>query len=1632
MANGVELGVGYISIGVETSGIPRQLRDGFRDADGIGRRAGESMGSRMSDGIGRTFKMAGALAGLGGIGAAFGKVLNAGNDFTNILNTMQSVSSATADEMAKVSARAKELGADADLSNTSASDAAAAMTELAKGGFSVDQSMSAAKGTLQLAAAAQIEAADAATIQSQALQAFGLNADYAAKTADILANGANASSAEITGIAQGLQQAGAVANQFGVSIEDTVTGLGMLANAGIQGSDAGTLLKSTLLALTDTSNPAQGAIEQLGLTVYDAQGKFVGMRSLFEQLDTAASNMTPEMYQAATATLFGSDAMRLAGVAAEQGAAGWDTMRTAIDRQGAAAAVAAAKTQGLPGAMAKIGNNAETLALELYDLVDGPLERLSNMMSEGIGTATPLVVDGLKSIADAAVPLGKNIGTAWQEFSQSSIAVGSVGQVREIFFELAGVAKELAPSVLAIAKSLATAGAATGVSTWMILLDTLDAVAPILNATLVPALSAIASLMENNQTAVTALMLGFAAFKTLPALGAAAATAFSPLRSALASTAASTAGVRAGFSAMRNDFSRLAPQIGTAGAAMRALGNNSATIRGMQNAFIGSSTAAGGFASALRVGVQPALNGMQTAVSGLKNMLSGGLGIGLAVIAATQVIGALDDVEKFQDSLRDSSLKLAASQREVAEALEKTSGSINEEVLTALTQQIGTYRETLSKTAADAPGFWAQLWSGSLLGGDAGPSIFSGLAGQTEDAKEAGQVAEEAAKALKQIGASDADVAAALSGTDGDWQAFVGRLREVGTWGDAAIEALQGQRDELMRQQAAAKSVTPGMTELSESVKTLSDASSTAEEKTSALRTALNSLLGINESLPEAMSTFEEGISDIVKSATEKADAAGGIGDALFKDGELDLQKENARALGEEITGLKDDFLSAAAAGGNVAEMAARNQEAFAALGEKYGLTAQQVEDLARKYGLVPELIGTLIQLNGSDSVDQQLAGIALKISQIDPSQPKTVTVLGLTEDAEKKLTDLGFKVTRMPDGTVKVEAITDQARAAIDQLTKPETKIISIEEYVTRRAQTTAANPGFVGPIGGTYAEGGSIIGGIAGVDSHAALLMPGEHVLDVGDVARMGGQEGVYAFRAALQQGRVGMFAEGGGVGAAMNAARSGTGAKYLWGGTGPSGWDCSGWLGYLQQILMGKTPAEAAGNRLYTTYSLLGGSTAGLQPGAGPAGTVFVVGTSDEHMAGLLNGQPVESGGSHGDSRIGAPAVGAFDSQFHSLFHLPNELVAGGVGAAMGSAGGTSSLGSSAAAERDPWTEKDQLDLESARVAVIQAKEDRDKAYGNEKKSDADRTQADLKVQRAELKVRDLENKRDGVGVATAMTPAPALEGSMDDDAITLRQAEIAITDAQLARDKVYNDPESTSGDKEKADLAVYQANNNLETTRKRLAEEKEKGKDGSGGDFSVKDRLKQFGSDVAGIAVDSMFEILGVESRWLDIPIPEFNKPEKGSTVTPDSEKSDGSVKSGLASQLFPLQSAPMAFPSGDLSNQMPVTPGAPNWIEGWLKTIPLNKIPLHDEGGWLMPGLTLNMTKKPEAVFNGPQLDNIARIANLDTMTPAPPAPQSVHHDNSINVQSVQTMSLAEMRREFLLMQAQKVASFSRR
>src|SRR5262249_46831754 len=162
------------------------------------------------------------------------------------LAVFQATTQATAEELRNVSDAAKALGRDLTLPGVTAIDAAQAMTELAKAGLSVQDSIAGARGVLQLAKAAAIDNAQATELAASALNAFGLAGDQASHVADVLANAANEAQGSIVDVGIAFQQAAAIGHQVGLSFEDTTAFITELARAGLTGSDAGTSLRTAL------------------------------------------------------------------------------------------------------------------------------------------------------------------------------------------------------------------------------------------------------------------------------------------------------------------------------------------------------------------------------------------------------------------------------------------------------------------------------------------------------------------------------------------------------------------------------------------------------------------------------------------------------------------------------------------------------------------------------------------------------------------------------------------------------------------------------------------------------------------------------------------------------------------------------------------------------------------------------------------------------------------------------------------------------------------------------------------------------------------------------------------------------------------------------------------------------------------------------------------------------------------------------------------------------------------------------------------------------------------------------------------------------------------------------------------
>lgn len=371
------------------------------------------------------------LVGAGALAAGVASVKMAG-DYEQGLNIFKSVSGATAQQMAMVAAKARELGQDASLPGVSARDAANAMTELSKAGLSVNDTLAASKGVMSLAKAGQIDVADAATIAAQALNAFKLKGSDAGKVADVLANGANASATDIRGLSLGLQQSAAVASQFGVSLEDTVTTLGLFANRGMQGSDAGTSLKTMLISLANPSKKASELMHQLGINAYDASGKFVGMRQLAQNLQNGLKGLSEEQKQQALATIFGTDAFRAAAFLADSAGKSYDDMSKAVGRSGAAMDLAKAQNSGFNGALDNLKSTIETVATDFGQKLLPELTKIIKQLAdsgviEAFGNVLIALLPALKMVAAGFVALKIAHVVGW--FGQLSARIKEAGSV---------------------------------------------------------------------------------------------------------------------------------------------------------------------------------------------------------------------------------------------------------------------------------------------------------------------------------------------------------------------------------------------------------------------------------------------------------------------------------------------------------------------------------------------------------------------------------------------------------------------------------------------------------------------------------------------------------------------------------------------------------------------------------------------------------------------------------------------------------------------------------------------------------------------------------------------------------------------------------------------------------------------------------------------------------------------------------------------------------------------------------------------------------------------------------------------------------------------------------------------------
>lgn len=288
-----------------------------------------------------------------GVVVGLGMAIKATADFDSAMSKVGAVADASAGQMQQLRTAALEMG---PAFGFSAKTAAGAQEELAKAGLKVNDILGGGmQATMALAAAGDLALADASKIAAVAMNQFHLAASDLPHVADLLARGANKALGDVSDLGVAFRYMGPEAHALGVSVDDVVGSLALLAQNGLQADMAGTSLRGTIMALSSPSKMAEKAMAEYGITIFDTQGKFIGLAGMADQLQAAFGGLSDAERQHAMGRIFANAQMQAAQILTTEGGAAVRQWTRDVQTGASATDVAATKLDNLSGDVRKLG-----------------------------------------------------------------------------------------------------------------------------------------------------------------------------------------------------------------------------------------------------------------------------------------------------------------------------------------------------------------------------------------------------------------------------------------------------------------------------------------------------------------------------------------------------------------------------------------------------------------------------------------------------------------------------------------------------------------------------------------------------------------------------------------------------------------------------------------------------------------------------------------------------------------------------------------------------------------------------------------------------------------------------------------------------------------------------------------------------------------------------------------------------------------------------------------------------------------------------------------------------------------------------------------------------------------------------
>ena len=227
-------------------------------------------------------------------------------DFDSEMSKVSAISGATGTDLDKLRGKAREMGAKTKFS---ASEAAQGMQYMAMAGWKTQDMMDGLEGIMNLAAASGEDLASTSDIVTDALTAFGLSAKDSSHFSDILAAASSNANTNVSMMGETFKYAAPVLGSLGYTAEDAALAIGLMANAGIKSSQAGTSLRGAITNLAKPTDTVAAAMDKYGISLTDSSGKMLSLRELMEQLRQKLGGLSEAEQAQATAALFGKNAM---------------------------------------------------------------------------------------------------------------------------------------------------------------------------------------------------------------------------------------------------------------------------------------------------------------------------------------------------------------------------------------------------------------------------------------------------------------------------------------------------------------------------------------------------------------------------------------------------------------------------------------------------------------------------------------------------------------------------------------------------------------------------------------------------------------------------------------------------------------------------------------------------------------------------------------------------------------------------------------------------------------------------------------------------------------------------------------------------------------------------------------------------------------------------------------------------------------------------------------------------------------------------------------------------------------------------------------------------------------------------